>query len=117
MGKSHSLSISRNISWVPTMFQALPALRIQQGRKDAMFRDLSSHHSPPAKLDAQCILCHRGTQGRQTEERRADRQRNTGQTDRGTQGRQTCPGQHGTPEGGMQLSQATACTVGGRWGG
>lgn len=81
MGKSHSLSISRNISWVPTMFQALPALRIQQGRKDAMFRDLSSHHSPAAKLDAQRILCHRGTQGRQTEEHRADRQRNAGQTD------------------------------------
>ena len=54
-----------------------------------MFRNLSSHHSPAAKLDVQCILCHKGTQGRQT-----------------------CTGQQRTLEGGIQLSQAIACIVG-----
>ena len=76
------------------MFQALPALRIQQERKDAMIRDLRSHHSPATNLDVQCIVCHKGTQGGQT-----------------------CPGQHRTLQGGMQLSQAKGGLVGERWGG
>ena len=65
MERIYSFIISTNISRVPTMFQALPALRIQHGRNrcntqppELISRSSSKTHK--------CAMCHKGTRNRQS---------------------------------------------------